>query len=161
MFQTERRRRDLIFAVDLLLLTLDTTRACLQEGDHEESKRLLNLAAQWIRPRMNDDSIYDLDVPLSEKLHATFRHCCTSLLVSSAMGFYHSAQYDEMLNLLKNSRQEKQQLNPIQSDALGRICYNMGQSLVKKEDFPSAVHWLNFANSFGKRFQTWSSSFCS
>ena len=152
MFRTARRRRDLVFAVDLLLLTLDAVRLCLLEGDQEEAQRLLSLGSQSIRTRMNDDSIYDFDVPLSEKLHTSFRHCCASLLVYRVLGLYQTLQYDEMMALLKSSGQEKQQLNPSQLDCLARTCFNVGQSLVKKEDFQSAVTWLNFACSFGTTY---------
>ncbi len=150
MFKNRRRRSDLEFAVNILSMALGAVRACIQDGLIEESERLLNLASCTIRPRMDDETVYDFDATPSEKLHLKFKSCCSSLFVYRVLSHYKQEQYGEILAMLGSTKQEPMEFDIDQSDSLSRICFNIALGMFNRREFQSAVIWLKFAHSFGK-----------
>ncbi|KAI9558982.1 hypothetical protein GHT06_015771 [Daphnia sinensis] len=151
MFKSDRRFSDLEFAVNILSLTLGTVRACLQDELIEEAVRLLKLASQSIRPRMNDETVYDFDATPTLELAEKFELCCSSLFVYHVLALYRQNQYNEMLMLLGSIKEQNSVKFGIdQTAALSRICFGVGHGMFYRGEFEGAIVWLKFAHSFGK-----------
>ena len=151
MFKNRRRRSDLEFAVNMLSLALSVVRACIEDGLIEESERLLKLAFCSIRTRMNDETVYDFDATPSEKLHLKFKSCCSSLFVYRVLSHYRQEQYNEILAMLGSTKQEPIEFDIDQSDSLSRVCFNIALGMFNRREFESAIIWLKFSHSFGKK----------
>ncbi|KAK4010772.1 hypothetical protein OUZ56_019904 [Daphnia magna] len=151
MFKNDRRFSDLEFAVNILSLTLGTVRACLQDELTEEAERLLKLASQSIRPRLNDETVYDFDATPTIELAKKFELCCSSLFVYHVLALYRQNQYSEMLMLLGSIKeQDSVKFGFDQTNALSRICFGVGHEMFYRGEFEGAIVWLKFAHSFGK-----------
>lgn len=152
MLKTRRRCSDLDFAVNLLSLTLEGARSCLQDGLIEEADILLKLASNSIRPRMNDDTVYDFNTTPSEQLHLKFLFCSSSLFVYRVLHLYKLEQCSEILALLGSTKQEPIEFNTEQADSLSRVCFNIALGIFSRREFEKAIIWLKFAHSFGESF---------
>lgn len=151
MFKNDRRFSDLEFAVNILSLTLGTVRACLQDELTEEAERLLKLASQSIRPRLNDETVYDFDATPTIELAKKFELCCSSLFVYHVLALYRQNQYSEMLMLLGSIKeQDSVKFGFDQTKALSRICFGVGHEMFYRGEFEGAIVWLKFAHSFGR-----------
>lgn len=152
MLRTERRSRDVEFALYVLLLTVGALRACLTlETMTQESLRLLDVAMHSIQRRMHDDSIYDFERFPSDHLHSTYNSCSSFLFVYRNLALYQTGKYDEVLALLNSNRRQEAavELDEQQSVLIGQICFKIGLELFYKNEFTSAIVWLKFAHSFG------------
>lgn len=150
MYKTEHLHQDLFFALDMLAFTLGAVRLCLQDERIDETQVLLQLAAKKIYPHLSNEDVYDLDQPLSDHVHATFRSCCSSLFVYRALVLYLTSKPVELLALLESTEQEQLELDDFQCDVLLRTCFNVGLSAFHREDYKATVTWMNLARSFGK-----------
>lgn len=151
MFKTDRRFNDIAFAVNILSLTLGTVRACLRDGLLEEAERLMKLASQSIRPRMDDEAVYDFDATPTVELAEKFEHCCSSLFVYHVLTLYRRDQYNDILMLLGSIKeQESVKFGTDQTNSLSGICFDIGHGMFYRREFETAIVWLKFAHSFGK-----------
>lgn len=150
MFKTNRRRSDLEFAVNILSLALGTVRDCLGAELIEEAGEILDLASNSIRPRMNDEAVYDFDATPTEKLHLKFLFCCSSLFVYRVFYFFKVNQCSEILTLLASTKQEPIEFNVEQADSLSRLCFNIALKMFNGGEYEGTVIWLKFAHTFGK-----------
>lgn len=148
-FKSERRYSDLLFALDLLSFLLGVIRDCLINERVEEAHNLLTVGAQQIRDRLNDDTVYDLDQPLTDQILHTFEGCCSSLFVYRALVLFKTANHIELLDLFKNNRQQEQ-LNEEQCETLSRICFSVGNNVFQQGNFLDAITWLKFVHSLGE-----------
>jgi len=93
-FKTERRFSNLLFFLHLISFLLGVIHDCLLNERLEEAHNLLTVGAQEIRrDRLNDDTVDDLDQPLTDQILHMFEGCCSSLFVYRALVLFKTAAH--------------------------------------------------------------------
>lgn len=139
MFETRRRSNDGHFFLGAMALCLDTIKSNI--ANKETTTSLMAIAVQWC-------SRFDFN-ELTPHLHDRYMEMYSILFVYRVLILYEEADYDGMLQLLKNTKEHPVELDVEQSESLAGACFNVGLSHFDTQHFPSALIWLKFAYTFG------------
>ena len=149
MLKTRKRSKDLEFALNTLALTFRAIQSCISAGLDSEFQRLLDWAMHTVRPRLDDEKIYDFDRAPMERLFVPFDTCNSLIFVYRVIELYQENKYDDILALLSTTKDKPVNLNEQQSASLSRTCYNIGLNLFNQESFEKAIIWFKFCHSYG------------
>jgi hypothetical protein len=139
------------FAINTLSLTFRAIQSCLSAGLVSEFNRLLDWAMHIVRPRLEDEKIYDFDRAPMDRLFAPFNTCTTLMFVYRVIDLYQEKKYDDILVLLKSTKDKPVDLNSQQSMSLSRICYNIGLTLFNQKSYENAIIWFKFCHAYGSQ----------
>jgi len=139
MFETRRRSNDDRFFLSVMALCLDTIKCNI--GNKETATSLMATAVQWC-------DRFDFH-QLMPQLHDRYMQMHSVLFVYRVLILYQDRKFDDMLHLLKNTKEQPVELDVEQSESMARACFNVGLNHFDGQDFESALIWLKFAYTYG------------